>query len=584
MRLRTAILLPLLVYAAATAAPPPDLPGEELTDRQVFQQKRNSGDAKAAVIDDAIAKAARTERSWLEGAMETWNAPPLYVQQATDDVIIPYGKGGIFIPTYTETNSEPDIEVYDLNDELVATEQPGRTITLEPGEYKVTLGSGSRQQRIVKNVKVDEGAAQPLVPDWSGLVIDVVDEQGIALKGEYELVRIDEFDPYGRGYGASTELGEMVKAWILKPGVYKILGAGEGYNTLTNFVTVRLLPGELTTFLLIQDQSDFHIRGGGTVHLTPTAKLTSNWRFGINVGINTQFNSEIDHQAGLTTNTFTLGGLLDAWLLYRKKPVEWSTRLRLDESINLTDDHLRDMVNNPDRLLMSSIFIWRILNWVGPYARVESNTKFFDSKIRRSSESGFCFTDADYVFDETAPFDTAQVYTIEPAYSPFIFELGAGVNFDLTTRRYFEAKARVGFGSTYSRYDDRYRIIEANKVKYESEDSLAQKLLVSNAIVLFPESKVNISEIGPQLSLSATVRIGALGSAEGEVKLFAPVLPEQRLTKPDVELSGTLSWRLHRSLNLDYTYRQTLKRPAELDEPVHTSTHGIWLRLHYSSR
>jgi hypothetical protein len=158
------------------------------------------------------------------------------------------------------------------------------------------------------------------------------------------------------------------------------------------------------------------------------------------------------------------------------------------------------------------------------------------------------------------------------------------MNFDLTTRRYFEARARVGFGSTYSRYDDRYRIIESSKVKYESGDSLEHKLLASNSIVLLPESKVNILEIGPQLSLSATVRIGALGSAEGEVKLFAPVLPEQRLTTPDVELSGTLSWRLHRSLNLDYTYRQSLKRPAELDEPVHTSAHGIWLRLHYSSR
>jgi len=585
MRLRAAALLLFLPLPFAAAAPPPELPGEELTDRQVFQQKRSIGDSNAAVIEDAITKASRTERSWLEGAMATWNAPPLYVQQSADETMIPYGKGAIFVPTYTETNSEPDVEVFDLEGELVATDQPGRSITLEPGEYRVALGSGSRQQRIEKNVKVVEGAAQPLIPDWSGLVIDVVDEQGVALKGEYELVRIDEFDPYGRGYGASIELGETVKAWILKPGVYKILGAGEGYNTLTNFVTVRLLPGELTSFMLIQDPADFSIRGGGTIHLTPTAKLTSNWRFGINVGINAQFNSETDHQADLTASTFTLGGLLDAWLLYRKRPVEWSTRLRFDESINLTDDDLKDMVNSPDRVLMSSIFIWRVLNWFGPYARAESNTKMFSSKVRRSaSESGFRFTDENYVFDETKPLDTSQVYTIAPALTPFIFELGAGMNFDLTTKRYFEAKARLGFGSAYSHYDDRYRTIKSGEVKYESPDSALQKGMAANSIMLLPESRVDILEVGPQAALGATVRIGALGSAEGEVKLFAPVLPEQRLTKPDFEFSGTLSWRLHRSLNLDYTYRQTLKRPAELEEPVHTSAHGIWLRLHYSSR
>jgi hypothetical protein len=581
---RKAILLFFSLCCFAVSESPPDLPGEELTDRQIFRQKQSLGDVGVASMDTVMVKAAQAERSWLEKAMETWNAPPLHAQLSADETAIPYGKGGVFVPTYTETNSEPDIEIFDMKDNLVVSSAPGRTLTLEPGEYRMTLGSGSMQQRMVKNVRVTEGAVQPIIPDWAGLVIDVVDEQGLALKGEYELVRIDEFDPYGRGYGASTELGETVKAWILKPGVYKILGAGESYNTMTNFVTVRLLPGELTTFLLIQDPSDFRIRGGGTIHLTPTAKLTSNWRFGLNVGVNAQFNTEIDHQADLTTNTFTLGGLLDAWLLYRRKPMEWSTRLRLDESINLTEDRLEDMVNNPDRLLMSSIFIWRILSWFGPYARVESNTKIFDSKVRRSSEGGFCFTDANYVFDEASAYDTSRVYAIEPAYSPFIFELGAGVNFDLTTKRYFEAKARLGFGSTYSRYDDRYRIIEGNKVKYESEDSLEQKLTVANSIVLFPESRVNISEIGPQVSLGATVRIGAMGSAEGEVKFFAPVLPEQRLTKPDIELSGTLSWRLHRSLNLDYTYRQSLKRPAELDEPVHTSAHGIWLRLHYSSR
>jgi hypothetical protein len=552
-----------------------------LTDQQIFSVKRGRGDGGATAIDTAAAKAARAGRPWLEEAMSTWNAQPLSVQMAADETIVPYGKGGLFIPTYTETNSEPDIEVFDLRGGLVASSEPGRTLTLEPGEYRVALGSGSKQQRIVKNIKIEEGAKRPLAPDWSGLVIDVVDEQGIALKGEYELVRIDEFDPYGRGYGASIELGETVKAWILKPGIYKILGAGEGYNTLTNFVTVRLMPGELTTFLLIQDPSDFRIRGGGTIHLAPTARLTSNWRFGVNIGINTQFNAEIDHEAAIAASAFTLGGLIDAWLLYRKKPVEWSTRLRLDEGINLADDKLENMVNNPDRLLVSSIFIWRILNWLGPYARAESNTKFFDSKIRRGKEIGFSFTDAGYVFDEAAGLDTSQVYMVEPAFSPLIVELGAGVNFDLTTRRYFEAKARLGAGGNYSRYDDRHRIIEDRRVKYVSEDSLEQKSVVSNSIVLYPEERVNIFEVGPQTSLGATVRIGALGSAEGEFKLFAPL---QRLSRPDFEFNGTLSWRLHRSLNLDYTYRQSLKQPTELDAPVHTSTHGIWLRLHYSSR
>jgi hypothetical protein len=283
-------------------------------------------------------------------------------------------------------------------------------------------------------------------------------------------------------------------------------------------------------------------------------------------------------------NTFTLGLIFDSWLLYRKRPMEWSTRLRLEEGVNITENSLDNMINSPDRLLISSIFIWRILNWFGPYARAEFNTKFFDTKIRRNTEHAFRFVDGNYYFDEVAGADTSLTFMVEPAFSPLTFELGAGVSADLTMQRYFELRARVGFGSSYSRYDNRHRVIENNKVKYESTDSLAQKDLVSRSIMLFPESKVNIFEVGPQTSVSGMIRLGAYATAEGEVKLFAPVLPEQRLNRPDYELNGTFSWRLSRILNLDYTYRHILRQPAELDVPFHVSSHGIWLRLHFSTR
>jgi hypothetical protein len=577
------------LFAALFAAPAranSDLPGEELTDERIFNSRLRHGDALTAAVDTLFRSAARIEHAWLEDAMKTWHAPPLSVQQAADETILPFGKGAVFIPRLTEVNSEPDVEIYDMSNNLAASGETGRSFVLSPGEYRVMLGSGTLRQRIAKPVRIEEGRSLPLIPNWSGLVIDIVDEQGIAIRGEYELVRIDEFDPYGRGYGASIELGETVRAWILKPGTYKILGVGEGYTTLTNFVTVRLLPGELTDFLLIQDpDNNFRIRGGGTVHLTPTTRLTSSWRFGANVGANVQLNVESDHQTDIGSNTFTMGFLLDSWLLYRKRPIEWSTRLRLDQSINITDNSLNNMINSPDRVLMSSIFIWRVLSWFGPYARAEFNTRLFDNRLKLGShEYHFSFVDSHYYFNIGAGIDTSEVLTIEPGLSPLVFELGAGVNADLTTRRYFEARARVGFGSAYSRYADRYRVIDERRVRYNDIDSLEHKLLVANGIVLYPEQHIDIFEVGPQIALGAMVRIGAFASGEGEVKLFVPVVPELRITKPDVEFNATFSWRLSRILNLDYTYRQSLKQPAELDVPLHTSSHGIWLRLHYSSR
>ena len=592
-RIRLALSF-LLLSAAAYADSLPGLPGEELTQERFDTVTKRGGTLQAAPAPGGAEDAqADSTPSPLDAAMATWYAPPLAAQMEADEAIIPFGKGGIFVPRYTETNSEPDFEVYDLSNKHSGSARTGGTIMLVPGDYDVTLGSGSQQQRIVKRVTVVEGRKTPVVPDWSGLIIETVDEQGVSIRGEYELVRIDDFDPYGRGFGASVELGETVKAWILKPGTYKILGAGESYNTMTNFVTVRLLPGELTNFLLIQEPEKFGIRGGGTLQLaSATRSMTSNWHWGANVGANILFNAEFDHQAKLEMNSLTMGLLFDTWVLYRKKPVEWNTRLRLDESVNIADNDPETMVNSPDRMLLSSIFIWRILNWLGPYARSEINTKFFETKVKRGKEDYFCFVDADYVFDESREPDTSGIFVAEPGFSPLIMEIGAGVNADLTTQRYFEAKARLGFGSTYSRYDERYRVIESGDVKNPADDDpdepperrAAIENRKANGVILYPEKKVSIFEVGPQASLGATVRIGAFASVEAEVKLFAPVAPTPRFDKPDFDVSGTLSWRLSSILNLDYTYRQTLRQPVGLDVPDHKSSHGIWLRLHFSSR
>jgi hypothetical protein len=568
---------------AAYANTLPDLPGEELTQERFDSVTRRGGILKAEPVQDSGADVqSASSMPWLDAAMGTWYAPALSAQMAADETIIPFGKGGLFVPRYSETNSEPDVEVYDLKNHHLVSARTGGAITLIPGDYDVTLGSGSQQQRIVKRVTVVEGRMTPVIPDWSGLIVEVVNEQGIAFKGEYELVRIDEFDPYGRGYGASVELGETVKAWILNPGTYKILGAGESYNTMTNFVTVRLLPGELTNFLLIQDSSDnYSIRGGGTLQLaSATRSVTSNWHWGANVGANVLFNAEFDHQANLEMNSLTMGLLFDTWVFYRKKPVEWNTRLRLDESINIADNDPETMINTPDRVMLSSIFIWRILNWFGPYARSELNTRFFETKVKRGKEDHFSFVDANYVFDGSLE-DTSLIFVTEPAFSPVIVEIGAGVNADLATRRYLEARARAGFNISYSRYAERYRVIEADKVKDYSPEGENR---IANSVILYPEEKANIFEVGPQTSFGLTVRIGTFASAEAEIKLFAPFAPSPRIDRPDFDFNGTLSWRLSSFLNLDYTYRQTLRRPVELDVPDHKSSHGIWLRLHFSSR
>jgi hypothetical protein len=97
------------------------------------------------------------------------------------------------------------------------------------------------------------------------------------------------------------------------------------------------------------------------------------------------------------------------------------------------------------------------------------------------------------------------------------------------------------------------------------------------------EKTTNV-EFGPQAALSTSLHIGRFAIASAELKIFTPVVPEMRITRPDFDLQTTLSWRLSRYVTLDYDYRYILVQPDNIDARVNTSTHRIWLRFSYSSR
>ncbi len=573
----------LLFLLALSITPYADLPGEELSE-ELLNRIRHTVPSQTSQPQ----KEKPTEgEDWIQTVSQTWDAPSFTEQMAADQTIIPFGKGGIFIPRFSDTHYEPDLEIINSDGDYVTSGETGRTYALEPGEYFVLIGSGSHRQRMAREIQIIEGRTVPLLPDWSGLIIEIVDEQGMPIRGEYEIARIDQFDPYGRGYGANIELGENVRTWVVRPGTYKIIGVGEGYSTLTNFVTVRLVPGEFTRFLLIQNAQNQQIMGGGIVHMTQSTSITPNWRYGANIGGNAQFNAEINHDEELSTssNSLTLSLLIDTWIIYRKKPVEWTSRLRLEEGFNISGWDIPNMINTPDKLTMSSMFIWRFLSWLGPYSRLEFNTSLFPEKIRRGDDNWFAKVDTNYFFNTSFAFDSTETMEIEPAFSPITIDLGSGVNADVATFRMFESKMRLGFGSTYSVYADRYRRIESSRVNYQStDDSLLYAERITKSNVLFPESSISIFEFGPQASVSGLLRMGHFATAEIELKIFAPIAPENRIASPDLDFSSIVSWRLSRALTLDYTYRRHLRQPADLEIPDRKSTHGIWLRLHYSSR
>jgi hypothetical protein len=506
---------------------------------------------------------------------------------AGGDNFIPIGMGGIFIPRLSSEGTSPDITIRDAKGRLVVSGNAGSTFKVEPGMYTVILGSGAQKQRIIRAVTVEEGKTVPIIPEWSALTIETVDSMAIPFRGEYELVRIDEFETYGRGFGANPDLGEVVKTWILKPGTYKILGVGQGFNSLTNFVTVRLVSGELCKVLLVQDSTTFRILGGGTVEVTPHSRLTSHWKYGANIGGNIKFNSEVDRSAKDTSASTLFGVLSTIWITFDRDPTEWQTRMRLDEGFNFSGFNFGDPITDADDFLFNSLFIWRILNWFGPYARAELRTTFLPRRsIREERNPYFCILDPDFFADAPAvEFDSSRSIRLKPSFSPLLIDAGIGANADVFRFPFLETRLRAGFGSSFSFLSDRYAITDSTKVRWHDtlmRDQYLQQ--VNGSVILHTEKATSDFGFGPQASIAGMLRIGRVITTDAEVKFFAPVAPEQRLTRPDFDILANVSWRLSRWITLDYTYIYLLKQPDNIEARIDKSTHGIWLRFSYTSR
>lgn len=564
----------LLVYNVG-AELPPNLPGEEITD-DVLKWKFPEDTTRKK----ATAKPSTTE--WYDKAAKTWEAPLLSDQMSRDTSTVPMGKGGIFIPRLTELHREPDIEIIDSTGKTITSGETGKTFSVEPGKYFVIIGSGAHRQRIVKSVEVQEFKTVPVLPDWCGLIVETVDTNTNAFRGEYELVRLEDFDPYGRGFGANVSMGEAVKTWILKPGTYKILGRGESFNTMKNFVTVRLLPGELVRFILIQRPDDQVIIGGGTVDISAGTKIASHWKYGANIGGNIQFIDEINNVEDKTDDIASLLSLFSSiWLRYINSPIEWETKLSLDEGVNLAYKSSLILTSGAsDAFKARSLFIWRFLRWIGPYGSTEVNTNILPKNLSRDKKTYFLSL-KDNGSSISTQKSTDPTFRQYPSFCPLTIDMGGGVNIDALNLNFLNITIRFGAGGSYSNYPEKYKVITSGKAITEYG---IDSVLANNSIILKYEKTTNLLNLGPQASLSGNVRIGRFGTASAEVKILAPLYPEERFKNPDFDLNSILSWRIARSATLDYEFNYQLKQPEQVDARINKTTHKLLLRFSYSSR
>ncbi len=371
-----------------------------------------------------------------------WELPLPKVQMEMDSTLIPVGKGAVFVPAMTDPAGEPPYVVI-ADDQAVARTPTGQKTILPPGAYRILVGSGVESQMIAHDVQVYEGHCTLIEPDWAGMVIRVVDKHGMQFRGTYELFALPDGEDFGLGLGADETRGETLRTWLLPPGRYMIVRSGETPRARQDFLTVRLLPGELVYFTLVQNEEDGGFMGGGVVDRGEGKTEFENWRLGLIVGGDLLWNRNDQVVGRDFGNSITVNAFLDWSMRYLDPNHLMYVRLQIDEG--QTAQPHQDLQKTIDEVDLDAIYTYRLLSWLGPYVRFGLDTNVFPGrKIFGEDRQDVVIEDS---HGNPGPVRNVEDLQLQDPFDPLELKEGVGASFDLSPFQILDLHLRVGFGA-----------------------------------------------------------------------------------------------------------------------------------------
>lgn len=383
----------------------------------------------------------------------TWSVPPARAQLQRDQVLIPKGKGLLFVPAMTLGN-EPSYQIF-REGRLITSVSPGIGAPLDPGTYEVRLGSGLNSQRFSKTVPIFEGERTLVKPDWAGLVIDVLDNTRTSVNESYELLDATTGETFGLGFGIEEERGERVRTWLLEPGVYHVVRVGESFTTIRKF-SVQLLPGTLTQRNLIFDSGSGDFIGfyPRLVDQTQAARaasaIVSQTELSGAVQLNTSQNTGGDDRASLN---FTI----QVFNRTRYSTDRDFASIRLILEQGATKEEGEDLRKSSDRAEIRATYIRRLSPRFGPYLRGVVQTTLFSEDARFASPQDVIRTLKNGDVDTLRARDKL---TLAPSLSPLTFREGAGINSQLVRSFPLNVDLRLGLGAEQRLVTDNFKLGE----------------------------------------------------------------------------------------------------------------------------
>jgi len=445
---RKALILAILAIWVQTtfAMRPPELPGIEITNSEIALEQSQK----------LVRKLDSDKGDIYEN--KGWTAPNLEEQMNQDEVFIGMGQGAIFVPRFTESRLEPEfraVKMDTLSKEYEHREwlgKHGQRLVVPYGTYMVIMGSGNADNRFVYEVEVEEGKTALVPPNWGGLVINTINQDGEFVSENYEIFEVYSGKSYGRGFGLTQERQNDIKTWILSPQIYRISRSGENASSILNYITVQVNPGELTNVELVFEDSTGRLIAGGVHKMRINAAKNSYWTYGLRLGGSASYTTLLtaDEQKSSAWNAF---GDLRLRALYNRTKVFWLSELYTRENMQWLNEEKKESQWSvaQDLLQFQSSVVYRIFDWMGPYMRVNAKTHIFPEY---------------YWIDEKDTLNLSnkgEKIRISSSFDPLRIGEGVGLNLQPIVSNATDISAQTGFAARQT--IRRKILVPSNKVK-----------------------------------------------------------------------------------------------------------------------
>ena len=492
------------------------------------------------------------------GGSATWIRPQPKIQAQEAPGLGEAATGAIFVSAMTSATMEPSFEVMQ-GGKHVATSQTGRKVFVQPGVYDVFVGSGGLGNRLEFSATVVEGRVTYVPVEWSGLVVNVVDESGKPFRGSYELVRMPDREYVGLGLGAEIAQGERLSTWLLRAGTYMILAAGESYQARRNFVTFRLPPGRLIQYTLVLDDETGDLLGAGEVS-SLVAEEESGWNLSMVLGGSFELNHS-DNFVG-KSDGITLGGsgFFESFFGYRDDQHIFFGRLNLEAGGDFrVDPQSQPFVADVDELTVDLLYMYRVTSWFGPYTRFSVDTQVLPGRLLFDEPTTVSMLDPEGVEYDRSDRPVESFQLAEP-FAPIELSFGTGARFDVSVGSWLKVANRLGIGGrhVFTRglfVADGFAPVQGTFVVWRRPDEITQ--------------------FGAEFALVLEANVTRYVGLKMDANLLAPF---DDFTRPVTDVRGTLSLRLTSFASINYTAR--IKIDPELSADTQFDNQ-VLLRLAY---